>query len=318
MIPLGFPDLLSPVNVSGTSREWFIKIPELSFRASELRPKVLSLGTSRLMYMPPRLLAQSMGLETSETRLMGWPANTFFDSLALIRRNPSLVRNLDLLIMDLVPMQYHIGEHFPEDDALLFRRSTVGEKLAIRDPLERARAMLDLALPARSWRLSVAKWRDAIRLHGKSPQEQLAYYREQNPVVEIVVGFLDQGRDDPIAHVMNTQFPTARASAIQARALREIVDLLPDTCPIMLVRPPYRPDIEALIQDTEQYRRSNAEFRAFVDSIDHPRVHVLWMDDMAALGLEPSDYTDDGSHFNPGGMEKVARIIGEAGAEFLK
>lgn len=313
-----YSDFFLPVNATDSTREWFVKTPEMNYRTYNRSPKVLVLGTSRTQRLPTSILAAELGVDPDHVLNRSWPANTFFDMLALLRRNPTMTRDLELLIVELVPVQYHSGDHFPENDAIFFRYSTVREKLLIQAPASRARALFDMVLPVWSSRLTVEKWMDALRLARQPHEAKLAYYVEQNPAREKVAKYRETWGADFTEHVLNTGFPSSNPSPILAHALTQIIELVPDECVVVLVRLPYRPDVEQRVMRPGQYRKANDQFKDFVSAQQSGNVHVVWHDDAESLELSDDDFTRDGTHFTKSGLSKAASIMGRAAAPFYE
>jgi hypothetical protein len=236
------------------------------------------------------------------------PVNTFFSIHTFIKRNPDVLNRCELIVIDVLPVQLHKNKYFTQESAMFFRYAALEEKLLINDLPTRLFALGDTLFPFHSLRFKINEWRIGSLY---SHDQILAYNREllADSVYSITN---DLGRLTPSERTyktLNSQFPQENFLDVQAHSLYTIFDALPTNANILLIRPPFRADIERIIKDNRQFRESNQRMKALIDSIDRQNVHTFWMDSPQAYNLTNDDYDHDGTHLSKAGLKKISNIL---------
>lgn len=281
----------------------------------DARPRVLLAGSSRVLSMKEKHHALALGLPRSAVVHASKLGNGWWDTLTLLRRNPQLLEELELLVMDVYPAQERISERFTENDLLFLRQARVPERWRVRDPADRAVAFVDLALPIWSERLRVTEW--LLVLRSLAAREPL----EIPPVPEMLRLRDLLGEVTPEERVrlqVEFLFPDTPRSEVEIFALRELADLLPDRAHLLLVWLPFRKDFRRIVSEDDGMRRTGESFRATLEGFDHPQVETVWIEDQEEIGLVDREYLPDGAHFTPPGNAKVLRALARIERQFVR
>lgn len=274
-------------------------------------PEVVVLGTSRLLDLEPDALAvHGVG---GPIALLPQPGNTFYDAELLLARNPGLVAQCELLVVDLVPTMLRVDPWAMERKFLRF--ASVADRAAVPGP-GALRALADWLFPLVSERHSAAQWIEGISLWWRPPAERLriveqrwrstiAFNRRQsalrrrqsgieyNPyTLEFVAPAGEGGRWHPR----------------QLEALDRSLAALPERCRPVFVFLPFRASLQRAIEREPARLERWREFRALGQTLAARGARVSWNEDAAALGLRDEDYVD-GIHFTPRGNAKLARLL---------
>lgn len=278
-------------------------------------PRVLLAGSSRVLSMKERHHALALGLPPSAVVHASKLGNGFWDTLTLLRRNPHLVDELELLVMDVYPAQERISERFSENDLLFLRHARVLERWRVSDPADRAVAFADLALPIWSERLRLTEWLLVLRSLTSREPPPIPVAPELLRLQELLGEVTPEERVRLQAEFL---FPDTPRSEVELLALRELANLLPERARLLLVWLPFRNDFRRIVSEDEGMRRVGDEFRASLEGFDHPKVETVWIDDQQEIGLADRDYIADGAHFTPPGNAKVLRALVRIERQFLR
>lgn len=295
------PDPLYPL--ATTTDERFSNIWEQVYRKTMREPKVLIIGSSRLQTMPLARFAANLDLAREEASNLSRPANTFIGIQKFIQRNPEALNHCQLLIIDLLPMQLYKSKYFTQKEPSFFRNADFQEKRSISDPSTRLRALADTIFPFHSLRYTAHQWRIGLT-HTIDQKDTWNRSQLEDDVAERTGDAENWGARERIQKVLNNEFPKTDILKIQTRALEKIFEAMPQNTNVLLVRPPYRADVEQIIQTNPQFRDSNNHFRAYIESLTHDNLHIHWMETPNAHGFTDTDYTEDGAHFSPQGRKK--------------
>jgi uncharacterized protein YutD len=300
------PDPLYPL--AAESDDIFAITWEQSYRTTMKEPVILIAGSSRIQRIAPSKFARDLNIDAQDISNLSRPANTFFDIQAFIHRNPDVLNQCELIIIDLLPLQLYENKYFTESDASFLRYATLEQKSRIDDFWTRLLSFGDTIFPFHSLRYRIDEWRIAFQYTDK---QKLAYnkIRLDDAVSVLTEGPDEWGEDRKIHKVLNAEFPPADHLDVQAHALYEIFEAVSDGANVLMVRPPYRKDIENIILTNTRYRESNKQFKSFIDSIDEENVYTFWMESPEEYNLTDDDYNEDGAHLSPTGVRKFSQHL---------
>jgi len=300
------PDPLYPLAI--TEYDVYTLTWEHLHRKNMNEPRILLIGSSRTQSMPIAQFTRNLDIKKEDVSNLSRPLNTFFSIHTFIKRNPDILNHCDLIIIDVLPVQLHKNKYFTQNSAMFFRYAALNEKLLINDLPTRVFAVADTVFPFHSMRFKINEWRIGLRY---THEQVLAYNREllMNAVSNIRKDLGQLTQFELTQRALNSEFPKEDFLEVQARSLYAVFDAVSDEANIILIRPPFRADIEHIIQDDPQFRESEKRLKLFVDSIDRENVHTLWMDSPEAYNLTDDDYNDDGTHLSKAGLLKISNIL---------
>jgi len=302
------PDPLYPLaKDSFQSGQMFM---ESKFRSDPESPRLLLLGTSRLMWISPAWITRQLNLEQDAGHNGSTAGANFFRIHSFLSRNPDVLTNLDVLVIDLVPAQLYSTVWSDEGGAGFLLYGSFEEKIRSRGIRGKILVIADTIVPFRSNRFAPHEWR--IGLFG-THEEKLTFnnYQLQAWVRDLMEGLGRLESRDMVNRVLEQEFPPPVPFPVQEFALNEIVDMLsPDTA-VLLIRWPYRDDAQEIIDSTEELHASDQAYRKYAESIARERrnVQVEWYDHASDMGLVFKDYNSDGAHFSKSGLRKAANEI---------
>lgn len=282
---------------------------------AEMSPRVLVSGSSRLLSMKPKQHAKQLGLPASEVAHVSKVGNGWWDTLTLLRRNPALLEDLELLVMDVYPAQARVSERFSENDLLFLSQAELRERWRVGHLGHRLQALVDPLLPLWTRRLRVPEWLELLR------EVMTGDTAVPEPVPEMLRArdmWAEVSDHERVALQAEFLFPTTPRSGVELGALRDLADRLPEGSRLLLVWLPFRHDFRELVSRDEGMRSSRASFRALLEGFDHPRVEVVWFDDQKELGLLDEDYTADGAHLTPKGNAKLLGALARLERQIMR
>lgn len=305
-----------PDTVLFTAEEYNFKTQiarELRYReGGKPNPKVVILGSSRLDLVPDDWWPEYFGVADSDVVAVSRAGPTFWHNLSFLRRNPEILSEARVVVLDILPYQLYRGRAFTEEGELFLKHSTLAERMRVSDPLDRAKAVLDLAVPVWSERHSVHVWKDAIQstLAGKSSlyaslQEEVRIHEQINRDRGVEAGLQAFRR-----LMLFLYTPPAVVSKVQEQALLDLCELMPPDCRILFTWLPVHRRYENLISTNEVARESDRVFRDTMQALNHPNASVIWYEDMRAMGLTRADFTD-GVHYTESGLRKVCALLAQ-------
>lgn len=270
-----------------------------------LRPRLVVLGSSRHFELPVFQMARALNLERSDIEKCATPANSYFSTSQLVERNPEIVRHCEVAIIDILPGQLDVPLESPELTPLRLQRTTLKQKVLFTQPGDRVLAHADFIFPFLSMAYSSREW--FLGLNGTSEEIDQANLELLNESLRAMKEEVAQKTNIQVINkVLRREFPSGLHSPLDRRSLFDLLNSFPPETSILLVRPPYRDDIEYLIRHTPDRAKSQEEFRKLVESIDRPNVELLWIESASNLGLSDEDYNDDGAHLSKSGLKILA------------
>ncbi len=283
---------------------------ESRFRSHAYRPRVLFMGTSRLMGVSSAQVARQLGLSSDVCSNLSREGVNFFRIHSFLKRNPEVLENLEILVVDIVPAQLYSTVWSDESGVGFLRYGSFAEKIRSRGIHGKMLVIADTIVSFRSNRYAPHEWR--IGLFG-TYDEKLAFnnYQRLAWAREVMGGLGKLDMHDIMTLVLGDEFPNPIPFPAQGYALREILDRLPAHTEVLLVRWPYRDDARAIIESTDELRESDRSYRDYAETIAKERqnVTVEWYDRASDMGLKFKDYNGDGAHFSRSGLLKAANEI---------
>ena len=275
--------------------------------AENRSPEVIIAGTSRLGALPTECMAARLGCPPESISNYSRAGNSYWRILAFLRRNPDAMKNLRLLIIDLLPFQMYQGPILSETDPIFLALANADERGRIASPLDKAISWADWVVPFVSERRRAIGWWDAFERLAMDERQQYqaalatvlpANQRGGNP---------ETAESAPDKERMRAYAPGAAPSYVQQTALADLRALLPKEATLALVWLPVRDDfVQALAKPGSGYE----ELRTLVKSTA-PEAELIWVENGADWGMTRADFVDV-VHFTPEGFDKVCAAMGTA------
>lgn len=297
--------------VPETELQQLYTLNELRYRAGDRPdPRVIVMGTSRLGILPTARLAEQLGYVSDDIVNYALAGNTFWRTLVFFRRNPAILRRADLVLLDLLPFQLYEGVVNPENDLLLLRMGTLKERLRVRRWPNRVLALADFVFPAWSERHTVAGWRRGWALMKTEPAQRYDLFVEAASAANRYRQAIETGEPvlDDVDRAVHAYAPATAVSRIEARAIEDLVALLPDGCTLVLAWLPVRPDLAARLAELPVEKCSYRPFKAFMEKTARPGVVVLWADNDSAPEFTEADFIDV-VHYQESGFNKLCDLL---------
>lgn len=275
--------------------------------AENRSPEIIIAGTSRLGALSTECLAERLGCPPESIENYSRAGNSYWRILAFLRRNPEAMKNLRLLVIDLLPFQLYQGPILSETDPLFLALAEPDEWKRIASPWNRAVAMADRVVPYVSERRRVIGWWDAF---GRLTMDERQQYQA---ALDTVLPASQRGGNPETAETapdeerMNAYAPGDVPSYVQQVALTELRALLPKETRLALVWLPVRDDfVESLSRPGSGY----AELKTLVKT-RAPQAELIWVERGSDWGMTQADFVDV-VHFTPEGFDKVCAGMGAA------
>jgi len=279
--------------------------------SGEESPTVLILGTSRLELESFGGLADLLGIPRERVANYSQAGNSFWLNHLLLRRNPALLENTKVVIIDVLPYQLFQNLNvFPESDECFLRYATWEERLRAVRPSSRLIGLADPVLGLWSEPREPLYWARGAIESFESPDESSRRLREEVSTSEWrkrlrVHEFPREWLRDGLKRLY---FPDGPLIENQLRALRGLPDLLPERSALVYLMLPLSDEFRSEFMPDERSRKQLAELETLVRENAGPRAIIDWKLDQAASGLAAEDYLD-GVHFTASGFNKVTAIL---------
>ncbi|MFP6582723.1 MAG: hypothetical protein VCD00_09225 [Candidatus Hydrogenedentota bacterium] len=304
------PQPLYPLARDG--REMYIQLPEFNHQRAtaalpegeSIHPRLLFLGSSRQFQLPARRISSALGLARGEGKSYAAPASTYFSMYQLVKRNPEIASNCEVLVIDILPSQMNMPLEDSELTPIFIQQATFAEKFRLSRWSDRLLVVADNMFPFYSTRYSPLQWQIGLSSDGAAI-EQYNTNLLNAAVARSLAEMEEYTEAQRINTVLSREFPPFHHLDVQRQSFLDLLGLFPETATILLVRPPYRDDADQLIRDDPLRAESMHEFRKFIESIDHKNVEVIWIEKASDLGMTYDDYNDDGAHFSNSGLVKL-------------
>jgi len=303
--------------VPETRREFFNAQPHLNYDAFMPRPKVLIIGSSRLIFMKHKPIMEATNLPINDIQIMAWAGSSFYDAERYLNRYPDLLSQCEYIVLDMIPMKLFTTVAFPEDDSGVLRHMDWDQIPLLSTPEYQLKAYADHVIPFVSGRHRVDDWLRLNSLITSTPQERLELYRTgaSKPKIPRIKNVDPEKLQFYIDAVLESQFPDTPLLSIQDDALQRIVKMLPVQSKLILIQPPFREDATKLIQEEDSYSSSNRRFRKYIDQFQSEKVQIVWPEDFGDIEFNEFDFSRDGAHMTAEGLGKVSTFIGQLLAE---
>ncbi len=267
------------------------------------QPTGLILGTSRFTVLDSGYVARPLNLDEKDVLNYSVPSLTFWHVKRFLERNPTITKNLDLVIIDLLPFQLAEGDIFSHEAPYYVGESTYADAFATKSPRTIFIKAADTAWPAWSQRRRVPEWIATARIaFSNDATRRSAFLHYQKPFRAM------QKRKQAVGMTAMHAYTSERISPVQTRALRALPKLLPKNATLVLIWLPvgeaYRKELMGAGSAGEMYR----DFKRDVLSFDDPKVRTIWVESPDEMGLLPSEYIDE-VHFGEKGMAKAGMFL---------
>lgn len=290
-----------------------------NYRAREMRaryggepsPAVLILGTSRLELESFGGLADRLGIEREQVANYSQAGNSFWLNHLLLRRNPGLLENTRVVIIDVLPYQLFQNLNvFPESDECFLRYATWEERLRAVRPSSRWIGLADPVLGLWSepreplyWVKGAIESFDSREELSRRLRDEVSRseWRKRLRVHELPRDWLQDG-------LQRLYFPDGPLIENQLRALRDLPDLLPDRCALVYLMLPLSDEFRSEFVRDQRSRNQLMELETLVRENAGLRAVIEWRLDQTESGLVDEDYLD-GVHFTASGFNKVTAIL---------
>lgn len=303
-----YPDPLP--HLSRDYMELFARQIDSTYRAQKRQPKILILGSSRFTLLDRKSIGHSLQIPHSEIVNLATPASTYFLMRNFLKRYPDALSKCEVVVIDVLPAQMDRYTYLSEESELFLRMASLAEKIKIRRPSMRLLALFDTIFPFYSMRYTALEWHRGLFY---SAQELKRYSKKKDSQLGSAIGVIIQRskEQERIEMLLAQYYTDASPSPIQEEALESMLDLIPDSTRILLIRPPYRDDVQLILWNNEKYRESYTHFRSYLESIDRDNVEMMWIDSASDLELNDEDYNADGAHFSSSGLIKISLYLSE-------
>jgi hypothetical protein len=294
-----------------------MKLTETAYLSKEsLSPKILIMGSSRLVGTEVEILSSQTGLPLEKVHNLSTPGATFFFIESFLRRHPKTVEELELLVIDILPYQVMRTSNFQESDPYFLRYATLDQRFNAESTTDCILATSDFAIPAWSRSQPPSAWMSGFRRSNMDLPALEADIsrrpRQDFPNWGKLIALMAEARKtENGAQKLNAGifFSTANVARNQVDALSKILDLVPENCRVALVWLPLSASTLEIIEDSPQMIESRDTFNAIIDALNHPKLKVYRYETPEQIGINNSDYTNDGIHFKPKGRRKITRTI---------
>ena len=284
------------------------KLRELEYRTNGPEsPEVIILGTSRMLGISANQFAADLGINEDRVANFSAEAMHTWRNVALIRRNPGLVRSAKCVIIDFLPYQLR-GEEYTKDEAFL-RWATVNERLTVADRSAQATALVNIVLPLWVRPQSIS---DSLTFFRMTPlaqyellSDEVGKYRERiwRPKEQ-------ENQQSNILMWASLIAPESPLSRLNTQALTDLFNQLPQDCTVIFVSYPITGRPRKFVDSDPAQTAIWSDARRSIEDIcaNAPRraVHV-WIDSLSDIGLRKDDYLQDGFHFGETGLRHVSQ-----------
>ncbi len=286
-------------------------------------PEVIVMGTSRARTMGPRIFARHLGRPPQDVINLATTGADFSNMETVLRRNPAIVRNARVLIMDIMPMQIMNHQNYDERGGFFLRYASLQQRIHAQGLVSKAAGLGDLVLGVGSHAQDAYQWRMGIaRLDMTEPEWEsyvhgvsLEGFNDWMALVDDVGSARLQGR--LIEECAKIMFTEPDVVPNQIAALKNIIAMTPEDCVIVGVWLPFREDVQELVNRSTTLSASEETFKKVIASVEVPKFTVRWFETPEDMGLTANDYTDDGVHFSPSGVDRLAQTYATIAQQYL-
>ena len=267
------------------------------------RPEAIVLGTSRLTGLKSEYLAEGLGI--SEDRILNYavPGFTFWHAKTFFERHPALLDDCRVVVIDLLPFQLYHGDVFSEEAGYFSGLLDFGDKAKLSSGRIKAIHYMDSIVPAWSERRRVREWRMGVRMLSMAPEERRdAFLNYVQPLGMEDLQKQAIGDDALAAYSPNV------LSKVQVDALMELPEMLPSDCNLILMWLPVEEEYRESLENSGAAGVEYRKYKGLIESVEHPRLKVLWIEDDSVIGLEQGDFMDL-VHYTEPGMEKLGAFL---------
>lgn len=290
-----------------------------NYRAREMRsryggepaPTVLILGTSRLELESFGELADRLNIARERVANYSQAGNSFWLNHLLLRRNPGLLENAKVVMIDALPYQLFQNLNvFPESDECFLRYATWDERLRAVRPSSRLIGLADPVFGLWSepreplyWAMGAIESFDSPEERSRRLREEVSRseWRKRLQVHEVPREWLRDG-------LKRLYFPDGPLIENQLCALRGLPELLPERCTLVYLMLPLSDEFRSEVMRDERSRNQLVELERLVRDNAGPRAVVEWRLNQTESGFVDEDYLD-GVHFTASGFNKVTAIL---------
>lgn len=296
-----------------------VTLKELEYRMGEQStPKILILGTSRLIPAKTDDIAEYAGISNNDILNLSIPGNSFFYMDAFLRRNPQILTKLDVLVIDVLPYQLMHSANYDESKREVLVYTSLAQRCRIASPYAKLQALTDFLVPAWSRSQTPKQWRTGYHRLAMSPQE-ISVDIQQRPVSEfpqwqIMAATIKKLKARKVGmRRFNTIifFGQLDPAQNQIVALQHLIESVPQNCTVLVLRLPVSDTTNQIIRGSQPFQESSAILQRVLRDINDPQLDLRWFDTAEEFGLTEEDYSNDGIHFSEQGMKIVARNIGD-------
>lgn len=265
-------------------------------------PQVIMLGSSISMYaFVPELLARELSLPETAVRNLPIPGGAPWDSLMLLRRNPKLLENAKVALIDVQPYMLNADYEYAIPDRFYNLASLADAARA--EGWSRVRAVanwfwpfVSLRRPMRAWALEIENRREGV-----VPFKKAAYYPMWHPdatyprATEAELSEALSAEKHRPANWADLTLGEFDFSERQADALRDLLALLKaHGVAVLIHQPPFHPDFYARAAERPEERQALARYFSFLEEVSGDGVMLQIWKRPAELGFRPEDLPDYG------------------------
>jgi len=284
---------------------------------TETLPKVALFGTSRMMHIPANGFAHAAGLNPEDVINFSRPSADFFFINGLVRKNPAFFENMDAVLIDILPYQVMVNANFSEGGPYFHRLGSFRQKMSMKNYFDRATGLLDPVIPAWSRSQAPPEWLQGFGRISASDDEILDALKEYDVTevknrARLADRISGAAKRDSLVNLMTyLYFPETNTSPVQIEALRELRDLLPERCKIVLVWMPTSPEAEELVNRRPRFTDSKKAMETILEGFDEPDYTQIKFVTPEEFGIDESHFAPDGFHFKPIHNPLIGKLLGE-------
>ena len=277
-------------------------------------PEIILIGTSRMQQIQPKSLAEPLGLNEHNIANLASPGADFVYIETVMRRNPEVLRNAKVIVLDVMPMQAVGNFNYDERGEFFLRVASLTQRLHAQGALSKLTAIADLIVPARSHAQDPYQWRKGFARIGMTLENRELYLDgvslDQFDLWLSHRKRLDEfdQRNELVNAFAEMLFASPETVPNQTDALHRIVDMTPENCKLILLWLPFRNDVRDIAAKSSTMTASRAKFKKLLEDLDDPKVQLTWIERPEDMGISDVDYNADGVHFSPPGVQRVTQI----------
>ncbi|HIA47630.1 MAG TPA: hypothetical protein EYN96_06600 [Candidatus Hydrogenedentes bacterium] len=277
-------------------------------KGDSIHPRLILMGSSRLLRLPAGNLVQALKLRNSEIRVYATPSSTYFSLNRLVKRYPDIILDCEAVIIEILPSQMNLRFGGSEATEIFMQQATFEEKRRLTRRSDRFLAYADTLFPFYSMRYSPQEWYMGITLDYETILDYNADLAKST-TKKLLATLTKRSEERQVRLALLSEYPPVYHLDVQRQALFSLFDSFPETTSIILVRPPYRDDTDKLLRENPSASTSMRAFRKFIDSINRKNVEVIWIEKASDIGMTNEDYTVDGAHFSDSGLNKLSTLF---------